>query len=258
MSYSRTSQTTHISESCPTYIWVLSHICKSHVTHMNESCHKHIWVCLVTSMCQSCHNYEWVMSHPNTSHTAAVSFEIKERVSKSSWFRRLIEFVTFTWLIDFWKFRSRIEFATHVRVSLCVYDECVRVPLCVCWMYAWEFERACKCEFMRECGVHVSSRECVCVWVRKRVLCACEFAREWTPTTSAASSEIKERVGKEFVKFRWLIKIVAFGWLIDSMIFWSLIQFVRFRLLIDMVTLWWLVEFARHTHVHHGCFVFLK
>jgi len=71
------SHVTHMSESCHTYEWVMSHIWVSHVTHMSESCHTYEWVMslhcytipltasTVTHLLanESCHTYEWVMSH---------------------------------------------------------------------------------------------------------------------------------------------------------------------------------------------------
>ena len=94
----------HITESCHTFKWVMSHIPLSHVTHMNESCHtlgwviSHTWInsnpahfkpgmlvntgvvyrshhiCMshVTHIYESCHTYLWVMSHKWMSHVAHI------------------------------------------------------------------------------------------------------------------------------------------------------------------------------------------
>jgi len=77
--YSRTakgmpSHVTHMSESCHTDEWVVSHIWMSHVTQMNGSCYtcecamSHIWMRHVARMNASCHTYKWVMLHIWMSH----------------------------------------------------------------------------------------------------------------------------------------------------------------------------------------------
>jgi len=76
-----------MTESYPTYEWVMSHIWISHVTHIHMSCHLYDWVtshiyewvmsqiCMihVTRMNASCHTYEWVMSHIWMSHRTHVN-----------------------------------------------------------------------------------------------------------------------------------------------------------------------------------------
>ena len=55
------SHVTHMSVSCHTCEWVLSHVWMGHVTHLNESCHTYEWVMLnawmshVSRMNESCH-----------------------------------------------------------------------------------------------------------------------------------------------------------------------------------------------------------
>ena len=56
-----------IVSPCPTYAWVMVHICMSHVPHMNVSwptyewVMAHIWMSHVSHMNESCPTYEWVI-----------------------------------------------------------------------------------------------------------------------------------------------------------------------------------------------------
>ena len=70
---------THIHESCPTYVWVMSHICMSHVTykawagcvswhHLRISMSHVAHVTSPADIHESCRTYAWVMSHICMSH----------------------------------------------------------------------------------------------------------------------------------------------------------------------------------------------
>ena len=95
---------THMSESCHTYEWVMSHIWMSHVTHMSESCHtyewvtSHIWMSYITMWLvhvnESCRTHEFVMSrlaHSNESYHSYESLRHSTHMNES--------YHTYEWVI---------------------------------------------------------------------------------------------------------------------------------------------------------------
>ena len=93
----------HVSESCHTHQWVMSHVWVSHVgvscqtyewvmshvwvSHVGEPCHTYEWVMShvwVSHVGESCHTYEWVMSHVWVSHVGE-SCHICEWVITHMW-----------------------------------------------------------------------------------------------------------------------------------------------------------------------------
>jgi len=105
---------THMSESCHTCGWGLSHIRMSHVTH--ERVVPHMWMRHCTCLNEACHTYEYVMSHIRMRHVTHINESCRsyEYVMPHIWIRLITHTNeachTHEWVISV----KSISHATHM------------------------------------------------------------------------------------------------------------------------------------------------